>query len=100
MLSRLVIDRTAQSIRQILLRRHVTRLIMGINVPHAVTKLLSPRIMAITQMHRNLTGSTRTHICNRTINSVIRGVRLRRKRTINHRLREDNTRLRHTHQRH
>ena len=73
---------------------------MRINVPHAVTKLLSPRIMTITQMHRNLTRSTRTHIRNRTINRVIRRIRLRRERTINHRLRQDNTRLRHAHQCH
>ena len=73
---------------------------MRINVPHAVTKLLSPCIMAITQMHRNLTRSTRTHIRNRAVNRVIRRIRLRRERTINHRLRQDNTRLRHAHQRH
>ena len=73
---------------------------MRIHIPHAVTKLLSPRIMTITQMHRNLTRSTRTHIRNRAVNRVIRRIRLRRERTINHRLRQDNTRLRHAHQRH
>ena len=100
MLRRLVVDRTAQSIRQVLLRRHMPRLIMRIHIPHTVTKLLSPRIMTITQMHRNLTRSTRTHIRNRAVNRVIRRIRLRRERTIYHRLREDNARLRHAHQRH
>ena len=82
MLSRLVIHRAAQSIRQVLLRRHVARRIMRINVAVAVTKLLSPRIMGITQMHRHLTRSARTDIRNRAVNRVIRGVRLRRERTI------------------
>ena len=51
-------------------------------------------------MHRNLTRSARTHIRNRAVNRVIRRIRLRRERTINHRLREDNASLRHAHQRH
>ena len=100
MLSRLVVHRAAQGIRQVLLRRHVARRIVRINVAVAVTKLLSPRIVSVTQVHRNLTRGARTHIRNRAVNRVIGGVRLRRERTINHRLREDNARLRHAHQRH
>ena len=73
---------------------------MRINVAVTVTKLLSPRIVGVAQMHRNLPRSTRPHIRNGAVNRVIRGVRLRRERTINHRLRQDNARLRHAHQRH
>ena len=100
MLSRLVVHRAAQGIRQVLLRRHVARRIVRVDIAIAVTKLLSPRIVGVTQMHRNLTRRTRTNIRNRAVNRVIGGVRLRRERTINHRLREDDARLRHAYQCH